>query len=403
MMEGKRIVLGVTGGIAAYKAADLCSRLSKLGAKVQVIMTAGATRFITPLTFQTLSRHHVFVDVFEEQDPSVVSHIDVADHADLMVIAPATANLIAKMAHGIADDMLTTTALATRAPILVAPAMNVHMYQHWTVQENIARLKARGVEFIDPVEGLLACGYEGQGKLAEPADIVAKIQSMLAKKRDWSGRTVLVTAGPTREPLDPVRFFSNRSSGKMGYAIAEAAQKRGARVLLVTGPTRLLPPAGVEVFAVETADQMYETVLSLLPDADVVFKSAAVADYAPVQVAEQKIKKVSDQIQVQLRRTPDILAEICKRRRPDQCIVGFAAETEQVSRYALDKLERKGADFIVANDVSQADIGFDTDANRVEVYGRNGFFHTWPKMSKREVADRLLDLILKHVLEKETR
>ncbi len=402
-MEGNRIVLGVTGGIAAYKAADLCSRLSKLGAKVQVIMTAGATRFISPLTFQTLSRQHVFVDVFEERDPKVVSHIDVADHADLIVIAPATANLIAKMAYGIADDMLTTTVLATQAPILVAPAMNVHMYQHWTVQENIARLKARGVEFIDPVEGLLACGYEGQGKLAEPADIVKKIQMMLTKKRDWSGRTILVTAGPTREPLDPVRFFSNRSSGKMGYAIAEAARQRGARVFLVTGPTHLLPPSGVEVFAVETAEQMYETVLSLLPDADVVFKSAAVADYAPVQVADQKMKKVSDQIQVQLRRTPDILSAICKRRRSEQCIVGFAAETEQVGRYAMDKLERKGADFIVANDVSQEDIGFDADANRVEVYGKGGLFYSWPKMSKREVAEKLLDLILDHLAKKEKR
>lgn len=399
-MEGKRIVLGVTGGIAAYKAADLCSRLSKRGARVQVIMTESATRFISPLTFQTLSRHDVLVDVFDERHPQVVAHIDIADHADLVVVAPATANVIAKMAHGLADDMLTTVVLATRAPILVAPAMNVHMYQHWTVQENIRRLKDRGVEFIDPVEGLLACGYEGQGKLADPADIVEKIQSLLVKARDWSGRTVLVTAGPTREPLDPVRFFSNRSSGKMGYAIAEAAQRRGARVLLITGPTHLRPPAGVEVTAVETAEQMYEAVMSRMEEVDVIIKAAAVADYTAVQVAEQKIKKSSDQLTVQLRRTPDILAEVGRRRRPGQCVVGFAAETEQVDRYAQDKLVRKGADFIVANDVSRSDIGFDADNNRVSVFGKDGFVETWPLMSKRQVADKLLDLVLHQFFKK---
>ncbi|MFO7262806.1 MAG: phosphopantothenoylcysteine decarboxylase [Bacillaceae bacterium G1] len=399
-MEGKRIVLGVTGGIAAYKAADLCSRLSKLGAQVQVIMTESATRFISPMTFQTLSRNDVLVDVFDERNPNVVAHVAIADNADLLVVAPATANVIAKMASGLADDMLTTVFLATRAPVLVAPAMNVHMYRHWTVQENIRRLKAHGVEFIDPVEGLLACGYEGQGKLADPADIVAKIQTMLAKKRDWSGRTVLVTAGPTREPLDPVRFFSNRSSGKMGYAIAAAAQRRGARVLLVTGPTSMRPPAGVDVTAVETAEQMYEAVMARLPEADVVIKAAAVADYTPVQVAEQKIKKTMDEINVRLRRTPDILAEIGRRRRPEQCIVGFAAETEQIEQYAREKLLRKGADFIVANDVSQSDIGFDVDNNRVAVYGKDGLVAAWPTMSKQEVADKLLDLVMHHLMKK---
>jgi len=399
-MQGKRIVLGVTGGIAAYKAADLCSRLSKLGAQVQVIMTEGATRFVSPLTFQTLSRNDVLVDVFDERHPQVVAHIDVADRADLLVVAPATANIIAKMAHGIADDMLTTTILATRAPILVAPAMNVHMYQHWTVQDNIRRLKDHGVEFIDPVEGLLACGYEGQGKLADPADIVAKIQRMLRTNRDWSGRTVVVTAGPTREPIDPVRFFSNRSSGKMGYAIAAAAQRRGARVLLVTGPTHLSPPPGVEVTVVETAEQMYEAVLSKMDEADVIIKAAAVADYTAVQVAEQKIKKTADELTVHLRRTPDILAEVSRRRRAGQCIVGFAAETEQVERHAREKLVRKGVDFIVANDVSQSDIGFEVDTNRVTVYGKDGLVEVWPTMSKREVADKLLDLLLHHFFEK---
>lgn len=399
-MQGKFIVLGVTGGIAAYKAADLCSRLSKLGARVQVIMTEGATRFVSPLTFQTLSRNDVLVDVFEERRPQVVAHIDVADRADLLVVAPATANVIAKMAHGIADDMLTTTILATRAPILVAPAMNVHMYRHWTVQENIRRLKARGVEFIDPVEGLLACGYEGQGKLADPADIVAKIQQMLTKKTDWSGRTVLVTAGPTREPLDPVRFFSNRSSGKMGFAIAAAARRRGARVFLVTGPTHLAPPPGVEVTAVETAEQMYEAVLAKMDEADVIIKAAAVADYTPVKVEAHKIKKTADELTVQLRRTPDILAEVSRRRRKCQCIVGFAAETDHVEQYAREKLARKGIDFIVANDVSRTDIGFDVDANRVTVYGKDGLVEAWPTMTKQEVADRLLDLLLHHFVEK---
>ena len=296
-MRGKRIAVGVTGGIAAFKAATLVSRLSQLGADVRVIMTESATRFVTPLTFQILSRNHVAVDTFDEKDPSVVSHIDLADHADLIVIAPATANILAKMAHGLGDDMLSTTLLATRAPILVAPAMNVHMYENPVVQENLQILRDRGVFVIDPGEGMLACGYQGQGRMAEPEEIIARIEKILdASLPDWKGKRVVVTAGPTREPLDPVRYFTNRSSGKMGYAIAEAAARTGAEVVLISGPTSLTTPPGVRRVDVVRAEEMLQEVLKALPRADIIIKAAAVADYRPATVRDRKMKKRAEEL-----------------------------------------------------------------------------------------------------------
>lgn len=393
-MKGKRIVVGITGGIAAYKAASLVSTLTKLEADVRVIMTESATRFITPLTLQTLSRHHVAVDTFDERDPAVVSHIDLADDADLFVIAPATANLLGKLAHGLGDDMLTTTLLATRAPVLIAPAMNVHMFENPIVQENISKLKRLGYHFIDPGEGQLACGYVGRGRMAEPEEIVERIQRMLTEPAaDLTGQCVIVTAGPTREPMDPVRFFTNRSSGKMGYALAEAARDAGAEVVLISGPVSLETPQGVRRVNVNTADEMLHAVLQDLPRANVVIKAAAVADYRPVEVADHKIKKTGEEIVVRLERTPDIAEEVGRRKQPHQLLVGFAAETEQVATYAQDKLKRKNMDLIVANDVTQPGAGFEGDTNIVTVYDKEGEVLRLPVLSKREVARRLIGLI----------
>ncbi|BCU82195.1 phosphopantothenoylcysteine decarboxylase [Polycladomyces abyssicola] len=393
-MKGKRIVVGITGGIAAYKAAALVSALAKLEADVRVIMTESATRFITPLTLQTLSRHHVAVDTFEERDPAVVSHIDLADHADLFVIAPATANLLGKLAHGLGDDMLTTTLLATQAPVLIAPAMNVHMYENPIVQENITKLKRLGYRFIDPGEGQLACGYVGRGRMAEPEEIVQRIREILAEPvTDLSGKCVIVTAGPTREPMDPVRFLTNRSSGKMGYALAEAARDAGAEVVLISGPVSLETPYGVRRVDVGTADEMLDAVLRDLPRADVVIKAAAVADYRPAQVADYKIKKSGEEMVVRLERTPDIAEEVGRRKQSHQLLVGFAAETDHVETYAQDKLKRKNMDLIVANDVTQPGAGFEGDTNIVTVYDRDGEVLRLPKLSKREVARRLIGLI----------
>ncbi|MDN4592456.1 bifunctional phosphopantothenoylcysteine decarboxylase/phosphopantothenate--cysteine ligase CoaBC [Polycladomyces subterraneus] len=393
-MKGKRIVVGITGGIAAYKAAALVSALAKLEADVRVIMTESATRFITPLTLQTLSRHHVAVDTFDERDPAVVSHIDLADHADLFVIAPATANLLGKLAHGLGDDMLTTALLATQAPVLIAPAMNVHMYENPIVQENIAKLKRLGYHFIDPGEGQLACGYVGRGRMAEPEEIVERIRELLAEPvTDLSGKCVIVTAGPTREPMDPVRFISNRSSGKMGYALAEAARAAGAEVVLISGPVSLKTPQGVRRVDVGTADEMLEAVLRDLPRADVVIKAAAVADYRPAHVADYKIKKTGEEMVVRLERTPDIAQEVGRRKQPHQLLVGFAAETDHVATYAQDKLKRKNMDLIVANDVTLPGAGFDGDTNIVTVYDRDGEVLRLPMLSKREVARRLIGLI----------
>lgn len=394
MLQGKTIVLGVTGGIAAYKAAALCSALVQKGANVHVILTESAQKFIQPLTFQALSRNHVLVDTFDEKDATVISHIDIADRADLVVIAPATANILAKAAYGLADDMLTTTLLATEAPVMVCPAMNVHMYQHVTVQKNMQLLKDRGVRFVEPSEGFLACGYVGKGRMAEPEMIVEEIIKALHPKRDLIGKRVLITAGATRESVDPVRFFTNRSTGKMGYAIAEEAKERGADVILVSGLTHLPKPPGVETYSVESAEDMFQVVQKEAKNADIIIKAAAVADYRPAQVHEQKMKKKDGSLIIELVRTKDILKYLGEHKRPGQILVGFAAETENVQEYALGKIHSKNLDFIVANNVSVEGAGFASDTNIVSLYDQKGLISSLPQLSKREVARRILDEVM---------
>ena len=394
MLNGRKIVLGVCGGIAAYKAAALCSRLVQAGAEVRVIMTASARQFVTPLTFQTLSRSHVHTDAFEERDPSVVAHIDLADWPDLVVVAPATANMLAKMALGLADDLLSTVLLATTAPVMAAPAMNVHMYEHPAVQANMAALAQRGVRFIEPGVGQLACGYVGKGRLAEPEDILEEIVRFFAggSRGLLDGRRVLVTAGGTIERIDPVRYISNDSSGKMGYALADAARRAGADVVLISANAKLDPPGGVEVVRVESAREVREAVMARLDGADVVIKAAAVADYRPVTTHAQKMKKVADRLTLELEKTPDILREIGERKTR-QFVVGFAAETEDVERNAMDKLRRKNCDLLVANDVSRPGIGFGSDYNSVQVFAPEGLIATYPPMEKSRIAEELIRII----------
>lgn len=396
-LAGKTIILGVSGGIAAYKAATLCSRLVGLGASVRVMMTEGATRFITPLTMQTISRHPVATDVFDERDASIVQHIDWADAADLVVVAPATANILSKMANGLADDMLSTTLLAVTAPVLVAPAMNVHMWEHPAVIDNVNKLASRGVTFVEPGTGQLACGYVGKGRLAEPDEIAEAVAAMLAGPKPLAGRRVLITAGGTLERIDPVRYITNDSSGKMGFAFAEAARDWGAEVILVCGKTDVAPPAGVQAIVVESAEQMKEAVMSRVSEMDIVIKSAAVADYRPVHQEEHKIKKKSETLTLSLVRNPDILQTIGEWRETQvgkrmPVIVGFAAETMELERNALDKLNRKKCDYIVANNVTQAGAGFGTDTNIVSIYGTGGFAEHLPQISKKAVAQRVLEL-----------
>jgi phosphopantothenoylcysteine decarboxylase/phosphopantothenate--cysteine ligase len=395
-MLGKTVLLGVSGGIAAYKAAALCSTLSQRGVEVHVIMTRSATEFIRPLTFQTLSRHPVAIDTFEERDASVVSHIDLADRADLVVVAPATANMIAKMANGIGDDMLTTTLLATQAPVLMAPAMNVHMYDHPAVCENLNKLRERGVYFVEPGEGQLACGYVGKGRLAEPDEIVKRIEELLNPERPLVGKKVLVTAGPTREAIDPVRYLSNYSSGKMGYAIAEQAREMGAEVVLVSGPTNLPAPVGIERISVTSTRQMYDAVIAHFPTTDIVIKAAAVADYRPAVILPQKIKKKDEALVLTLEKTEDILSAL-GQQKTHQWVVGFAAETENVIENARGKLERKNLDMIVANDVSHEGAGFDTETNIVTIINRDDTTESLPLQSKRDVAKNLLRQIAENI------
>jgi phosphopantothenoylcysteine decarboxylase/phosphopantothenate--cysteine ligase len=391
-LQGKTIVLGVSGGIAAYKAADLTSKLTQAGAKVRVIMTESAVKFVAPLTFQTLSRHHVFVDTFDEKDAAVVSHIDLADSADLFVIAPATANVIAKLALGLGDDMLSTTLLATMAPIWIAPAMNVHMYGNPAVQQNMQTLRNRGMHFIEPGEGQLACGYVGKGRLAEPLEIVAEIERHFTNGQPWRGKRVLVTAGGTVERIDPVRYITNDSSGKMGYSLAEEARRLGAQVTLISAPTALPAPEGIEMVRVHSTQDMLDAVMSRLEQTDVVFKAAAVADYRPALKAEQKIKKSAETLTLDLVKNPDILKEIGARKQT-QFVVGFAAETDKLDEYAMDKLKRKNCDLLVANDVTQEGAGFGTDTNIVKIFDSNGLVESLPIMSKAEVARKLLKLV----------
>ncbi|MGG0389978.1 bifunctional phosphopantothenoylcysteine decarboxylase/phosphopantothenate--cysteine ligase CoaBC [Priestia megaterium] len=393
MMKGKRILLCVSGGIAVYKAAALTSKLVQAGAEVKVMMTASACEFVTPLTFQALSRNPVYTDTFDEKDPSVIAHIDLADWPDLILVAPATANMIGKIANGLADDMISTTLLAATAPVWIAPAMNVHMYDHPAVKKNMSTLSSFGYSFVEPGEGYLACGYVGKGRLEEPETIVSLIGSYFSQashtQKILEGVNVLVTAGPTVERIDPVRFFTNRSTGKMGYALAEQAAKLGASVTLVTGPTNLEYPKGVQVVQIESAQQMLEAVMQRYHEANVVIKSAAVADYRPKHVFDQKMKKQPGEAVLELERTTDILRTLGERKE-HQLLVGFAAETEQVDEYAQKKLASKNLDMIVANNVMTEGAGFGTDTNIVTLYKRSGESKELPILSKHDVATEVL-------------
>jgi phosphopantothenoylcysteine decarboxylase/phosphopantothenate--cysteine ligase len=391
MLKGKNIVLGVTGGIAAYKAVELLRLLTKGGADVHVIMTGGAMEFVTPLTFQTLSMNPVSTSLFNLLSEREIGHISLADRADLVIIAPATANIIGKLANGIADDMLTTTVMASKAPILIAPAMNVNMYQNAAYKENEAKLKGRGVLFVEPVKGLLACGWEGEGKLQEPEVIFEEAKYALAPK-DLGGERVLVTAGPTREELDPVRFISNHSSGKMGYAIARAARRRGAEVTLVTGPTPLPEPYGVAVVPVVSACEMREAVIGHALQSTIIIKAAAVADYRPALRSDMKIKKGAAPETLQLVRNPDILAEL-GNSGGRFLLIGFAAETDDLLKNARKKLKEKNLDMVVANDVALSGAGFGVDTNIVKLIFRGGRVEELPIMGKEELADVILDRV----------
>ncbi len=389
MLANKKIVLGVTGGIAAYKAIALTSKLSQAGATVQVILTAGAQKFVTPLSFQAISRQPVYVDTFDELDSGKIQHIDLADWADLFIIAPATANIIGKYANGIADDMLSTTLLATTAPVYIAPAMNVDMYQHPAVQDNLDLLAKRGVHFIDPNEGYLACGYTGKGRLAEPEEIVAYLQSVRSAKRPLAGKKLLVTAGPTQEQIDPVRYLTNYSSGKMGFSIAEVGAKMGAEVTLVAGPVNLPTPKGVKRIDVVSTEEMYQAVIEHYSTQDIVIKSAAVSDYRPASPANEKIKKQSEQMAIKLERTQDILKTL-GQQKTTQFLVGFAAETTNIEDYGKQKLNDKNLDAIVINDVSKEGIGFGSDNNEVLIIINDGTEIKIDQTSKVAIAGQLL-------------
>ena len=392
MLKGKKIILGVTGGIAAYKAAELVRELVRSGVEVFVVMTHSAQAFITPLTFQTLSGNKVTTELFSLVEESEIGHIALADRAELLVIAPATANIIGKMAGGIADDMLTTIVMATKASVLLAPAMNVHMWENPICQENIQKLRGRGFHFIDPEAGELACGYDGKGRLAEIPAIVEEIRSILSPK-DLSGETLLVTAGPTEEPIDPVRFLSNRSSGRMGFAVARAARLRGARVILVSGPSALPAPSGVKFIPVRTAAEMREAVLGSLPGVSVLVMAAAVSDYRPKVTSPEKIKKSQAELTLPLELNPDILRE-AGQRKEKRLLIGFAAETESLLANARKKLAEKNLDLIVANDVSLSGAGFAVDTNIVKLIDRSGKIEELPLMGKEDLADRVLDRVL---------
>lgn len=390
MLEGKCVVLGVTGSIAAYKIANLASALKKLHADVEVIMTKNATNFINPITFESLTGHKCLVDTFDRNFSFQVEHVSIAKKADVLLVAPASANVIGKMAHGIADDMLTTTALACRCPKIVAPAMNTNMYENPIVQDNIACLKQYGMEVITPASGYLACGDTGAGKMPEPEVLLQYILRTIACEKDLTGKRVLVTAGPTREAIDPVRFISNHSTGKMGYAVARCAMLRGADVTLISGPVALTPPPFVELISVESAAQMYDAVMERAPEADIIIKSAAVADYTPAEISPEKIKKMEGDSALPLVRTRDILGELGQCRRDDQFICGFAMETEHLLDNARAKLEKKNVDMIVANSLRQEGAGFGVDTNIATLITKAGV-QALPMMSKEALASVILD------------
>ncbi|ADL12959.1 bifunctional phosphopantothenoylcysteine decarboxylase/phosphopantothenate--cysteine ligase CoaBC [Acetohalobium arabaticum] len=390
-LKNKSILLGVTGGIAAYKALEIVSSLKKLGAEVDVIMTESATEFVQPLSFRSLSHNPVIVDMFTEPKQWNVKHISLAEKADLCLIAPATANIIGKVANGIADDMLSTTVMATNAPVLLAPAMNCNMYDNPILQQNLTKLKELDYQLIEPDAGYLACGTEGKGRLPAPDEIVNELIKRLTKGLELTDQRILITAGGTQEPIDPVRFIGNHSSGKMGYTVAKEAARRGAEVTLVTAPTALQTPVGVESIQVQTAQQMYERVMELQAEQDIIIKAAAVADYRPQKIAENKIKKDDSDLVIKLERNPDILAELGNRKE-EKLLVGFAAESEDLIANAEEKLERKNLDLILANDITADDAGFGTDTNRGIIISRTDR-EELPTLPKEEVASRLLDRI----------
>src|SRR5580704_352624 len=394
-----KLALGVTGGVAAYKAAELVRRLQQEKLDVQVVMTRSAREFITPLTFAALTGKKVITEMFGVEDSSTanvesaIEHIAVAQRIDLLLVAPATADILGKFAHGIAEDFLGTLYLATKAPVVVAPAMNVNMWDHPATQENLKALRGRGVHVIDPDEGYLACGMTGAGRLAATETIAKKVCDVLGLRRDFAGQTVLVSAGPTCEDIDPVRFLTNRSSGKMGYALAEAAYRRGAHVVLVSGPTELKIPEGVDWVPVRATEQMHRTVLERAREANVAIMAAAVSDYRPTAAQDTKIKRGDGRFTLELEPTPEILAEL-GREKGNRILVGFAAETNNVAENARGKLLRKAADMIVANDVTQAGAGFDTDTNIVTLFLRDGRELALPQLNKFDVANRILDQVL---------
>lgn len=394
MLEGKKIVLGVTGGIAAYKAVEVASRLRQAGAEVHVVMTREATEFVTELTFREISGNPVTMDMWAPVTHWNVAHIALANLADAVLIAPATANIIAKAAVGIADDMLSTTLLATSAPVFFAPAMNTRMYENPVVQQNIRCLEKRGAHIIAPACGHLACGAKGAGRLPEPVVLVKALDNFFGGQSALAGIKVLVTASGTLEPIDPVRYIGNRSSGKMGYAIAAEAVRRGASVVLISGPSALEPPAGLEKFIpIRTALQMREAVFAEAESCALIIKAAAVADYRVSRIAANKIKKDENELILRLEKNPDILWELGQRKRPGQVLVGFAAETQNLLEYARAKLEKKNLDFIVANDVSRADAGFNTETNLVKLLDRSGGVEEFPLMDKHRLAALLLDRV----------
>jgi phosphopantothenoylcysteine decarboxylase/phosphopantothenate--cysteine ligase len=387
--QAHKIVLGVAGGIACYKAVELVRLLVREGFLVQVIMTREAMNFVAPLTFQTLSGRPVATEIFSLTEESEIGHINLADQAEVFVIAPATANIIGKIAGGMADDLLTTVVMATQAPVLIAPSMNVHMLDNPIFQENVRKLKRIGYTFIEPAEGYLACGYEGKGRLPEPADVVEEIHSLL-KKKDLAGERLLITAGPSHEPIDPVRYIANRSSGKMGYALARAGVRRGAEVTLVSGPTSLPPPSRARLIRVKTAAEMRAAVMREYPRSTAVVMAAAVADYSPEKFSPRKVKKTERPLKLDLKANPDILKELGATKN-GQVLIGFAAETEELIPNAKKKLREKNLDFIVANDVTSEASGFEADTNAATILDRQGKVEPQPLMSKDELADRIFD------------